>query len=147
VRRFRHAFIIKCSIERVWDFYTDIKHLEFITPTEMQLRIIRATSQRLGEGAEVWLSGKLVTRSTWHSKVTYLKPYEYVDEMLSGRFKTWRHLHRFRKVGEDQTEVIDEIEFELPYGMLGKVFERYACRQLRSVFTHRREATIRALEG
>ncbi len=63
---------------------------------------------------------------TWHSKVTFLKAYEYVDEMLVGQFKKWRHLHKFRNIDGKQTEIIDEIEFELPYGILGKLFEGYA---------------------
>jgi ligand-binding SRPBCC domain-containing protein len=57
---------------------------------------------------------------------TFLKAYEYVDEMLVGQFKKWRHLHKFRNIDGKQTEIIDEIEFELPYGILGKLFEGYA---------------------
>jgi ligand-binding SRPBCC domain-containing protein len=50
--------------------------------------------------------------------------------MLSGPFKKWRHLHRFGSIEGKQTEIIDEVDFELPYGILGKVFEGYAYKQL-----------------
>ena len=86
-------------------------------------------------------------RITWHSKILFLKPHEYVDEMLDGPFKKWRHVHKFRKVDEKQTQVIDEIEFELPYGILGKLFEGYAYKQLQQTFEHRKVATIKALEN
>ena len=147
MQRFKHAFTVNCNIDKVWKFYTDINHLAIITPKEMQIKVINATSQTLAQDSEVWLTGKLITRSTWHSKITYLKPYEYVDEMLSGRFKTWKHLHKFRQIDENQTEVIDEIDFELPYGFLGTMFEGYVHKQLQQIFLHRKAATIKALEN
>lgn len=145
MRRFRHTFTVNCDIDTVWKFYTDIKHLEVITPKDMQFRIVKA-NQVLTQGSEVYLSGKLMTKSAWHSKITYLKPYTYVDEMLSGRFKTWKHLHKFQKIDDNSTEVIDEIDFELPYGFLGRMLEGYVYNRLQEVFIHRKAATIKALE-
>ncbi len=145
MRRFSHAFVVDADIARVWDFYTDIGHLEVITPPEMQLKVIRTTTGRkLLQGTEVWLEGKLVTKSRWHSRITSLSPYQYVDEMLSGRFKIWKHLHAFQEAGE-ATKVIDEIDFELPYGLLGRMFEGYTSKRLEQIFAHRMQATIRAL--
>jgi hypothetical protein len=46
-----------------------------------------------------------------------------------------------------QTQVIDEIHFELPYGILGKLFDGYVYRRLEKIFCNRKLATIRALEN
>lgn len=145
MRRFRHSFTVNADIDRVWDFYTDMAHLQVVTPPEMKLSVVRTTHQKLVEGSEVWLAGKLVLKSEWHSRITLLRPYEYVDEMLSGRFKIWKHIHAFRKVDEKTTEVIDEIDFELRYGLVGRMLEGYAYAQLEKIFAHRKAATIRAL--
>lgn len=130
----------------MWDFYTDMRHLEVITSPQLHLRVLKTTHQKLVEGSEVWLTGKLVWQSTWHSRITSLAPYEYVDEMLTGRFKVWKHVHAFRKNGEKETEVIDEIDFELPYGPLGRLFGPFVVRQLKSTFEHRKIATRSELE-
>jgi ligand-binding SRPBCC domain-containing protein len=37
-----------------------------------------------------------------------------------------------------QTEVIDEVEFELPFSILGKLFEGYAYKQLQNTFEYRK---------
>ena len=142
-------------IDRVWEFYTDIKHLEIITPKEIELKITSATSQKLTKGSEIWLEGKIIMlfkRSKWHSVITSYsaspQQYLYVDEMLTGPFKKWRHLHKFYCVNSNQrqTQVIDEIHFELPYGMMiGKLFDGYAYRMPEKVFCYRKLATIRAL--
>jgi len=82
-----------------------------------------------------------------HGIITSLKPYEYVDEMLSGPFKKWKHLHKFHDLDHGQkTEVVDQVDFELPYGILGKLFEGYAYSQLRKIFDHRKIATIKNLQ-
>ena len=137
---------MNCPIDRVWEFYTDIKHLDIITPREIDLKIINTTSQKLTQGSEIWLEGKIITmisKNKWHSMITSysVSPQQclYVDEMLTGPFKIWRHLHKFYGVSNNnnqkQTQVIDEIDFELPYGIIGKLFDGYAYRRLET-FTY-----------
>jgi ligand-binding SRPBCC domain-containing protein len=151
LQAFKHSFVVNSSIDRVWEFYTDIKHLEIITPREMKLKVTNATSQKLTQGSEIWLEGKLViTMRRWHSIIKSLSPYQYVDEMLTGPFKKWRHSHKFYAIKIDnnqkQTEVIDDVEFEIPYSPIGKLFESYAYSRIQKLFDHRKAATIRALE-
>ena len=147
MRSFRHSFTVKADINKVWEFYTDIGHLQVISPPRMQLRLVKSTHQKLVQGSEVWLTGILLTRSNWHSKITALAPYEYVDEMLTGRFRVWKHVHGFRKIDDNTTEVIDEIDFQLHYGLLGRMFEGYVYSKLEKIFAHRKQATIKALEN
>lgn len=147
MRSFRHSFTVKADINKVWEFYTDIGHLQVISPPRMRLRLVKSTHQKLVQGSEVWLTGILLTRSNWHSKITVLAPYEYVDEMLTGRFRVWKHVHGFRKIDDNTTEVIDEIKFQLHYGLLGRMFEGYVYSKLEKIFAHRKQATIEALEN
>lgn len=149
MRTFRNSFIVKGSIERVWDFYTDVKHLETITPDKIDLKIINATDERIVLGQEIWISGKIITkiRSTWHSKITLARPYEYVDEMLTGPFRKWKHSHKFYNINGKQTEIEDIVEFELPYGIIGRLLEGCAYKQIQNIFEHRKIATLNALEN
>ena len=142
---------MNCPIDRVWEFYTDIKHLEIITPTEIELKITSATSQKLTQGSEFWLEGKLmISKRRWHSIIKSIEPYKYLDEMLTGPLKEWRHLHKFNDINinnnQKQTEVIDEVDFELPYNPVGKLFEGYVSRRLVKFFDYRKAATIKSLE-
>lgn len=92
MQNFKHKFIVNCPVERVWEFYTNVKHLEIISLKETDLKIINFTSQNIVKGQEIWCSGKIIAkirRTVWHSKITFLKPYERIDEMLAGPFKKW----------------------------------------------------------
>ncbi|MGC1929171.1 MAG: hypothetical protein WA667_09365 [Candidatus Nitrosopolaris sp.] len=109
----------------------------------MKLKIINATSEKLTEGSEIWLEAKLmISKSRWHSRIRSLRPYQYLDEMLTGPLRKWTHLHRFYDVNtnndQKQTEVIDEVDFEIPYGHIGKLFEGYAYSRLHKLFDHRK---------
>ena len=136
-------------IDKVWEFYTDIKHLEIVTPKEVKLKIINATSEKITEGSQIWLEANLIiVKTRWHSLIRSLKPYQYLDEMVKGPFKRWTHLHLLHSINDQkQTEVLDEINVEIPYGRIGKLFEGYAYTRLQKLFDHRKAATIRTLQG
>jgi hypothetical protein len=149
MRVFTNSFVVNCNVDKAWGFYTDIKHLKLITPLEVDLQIIDTTSQNISKGQEIWLCGKIIAkrRSRWHSRITSFMPYEYTDEMLEGPFKKWKHKHMFYDNEKKQTKILDEIEFELPYGLFGRLFEGYAIKNLQKIFEHRRQATKAALEA
>lgn len=147
MKQFKHSFVVNSDIDTVWKFYTNIRHLEIITPKIMGLEIIKSQNDVLQQGTEVWLKAKLLTKSKWHSRITYLKQYEYIDEMISGRFKLWQHLHIFNKLGDRKTEVTDQVNFELPYGFIGKLFENYVLSKLENIFAYREKATINVLKS
>ncbi len=53
-------------------------------------------------------------------KITQLVPYQYFeDAMQAGDFKSFRHEHHFKPI-ENGTIMIDLLEFESPYGFLGR---------------------------
>lgn len=50
------------------------------------------------------------------------RPTYFVDEQTKGPFKRWWHAHSFETAGEGTLQ-IDVIEFEAPFGVLGRVVE------------------------
>ncbi|WP_316930898.1 SRPBCC family protein [Lacinutrix jangbogonensis] len=55
------------------------------------------------------------------SKITVFEsPNYFVDEMVSGTFKSFKHEHIFASDGE-QTIMIDKFYFQSPFGILGKL--------------------------
>jgi ligand-binding SRPBCC domain-containing protein len=94
---------VNCPIDRVWECFTDIKHLEIINPKEIELKITKVTSHKLAQGSEIWVEGKITImlskRSKRYSMITSFsvspsvspQQRQYVDEMLTGPFEKWRH--------------------------------------------------------
>jgi ligand-binding SRPBCC domain-containing protein len=136
-------------VEKVWEFYTDIEHLNLITPKEARLKVLDSTGKRFIQGTQFRIQGRILLFPVqWHSVIKSITPYEYVDEMLSGPFKRWVHLHKFHyDVELNRTQVVDEVEFELPYGILNKLLDGFAIYELNKVFEYRKKATVEILEN
>ncbi|OUL64294.1 SRPBCC family protein [Flavobacterium sp. AJR] len=60
---------------------------------------------------------------THKSRITAMNFYDYfVDEMESGKFKSFKHEHFFEEENE-QTIMTDKLQYETPFGILGKLFD------------------------
>ena len=71
-----------------------------------------------------WQAKHLFKTRKFTSKITEMeKPIFFIDEMLKGDFKNFRHEHHF-KAAENGTIMIDLLNFETPYGIAGKIANR-----------------------
>ncbi len=55
--------------------------------------------------------------------VEMTRPERFVDEQVDGPFARWWHEHRFEEI-DAGTEMIDRVEYDAPFGPLGRVAER-----------------------
>ena len=140
--------MVNYSIDEVWNFYTDINHLEIVTPPNLKLKIIETSDRQIVEGFRMTVSGRLALyNSKWYSKISLVDKsrHKYIDEMVKGPFKKWKHVHLFSEFGKNQTVVTDKIEFELPYFFLGKLMEGYVENSLKKIFEYRKIQTMKNL--
>jgi ligand-binding SRPBCC domain-containing protein len=91
-----------------------------LTPPAAELQIVRI-AEPYGLGSEIEMSMRIgLQRVNWRARIVEFEPPRlFVDEMLEGPFKSWRHRHEFHADGPDQTRVVDTIDYELPLGLLG----------------------------
>ena len=150
MKHFYHEFEVDCDIDKVWKFYTNIGHLEVISPDEIKLNLVHCSDEILRKDTVACFSGKLIINANWCSRITFFEKYEYVDEMVRNEnrappFKIWKHRHTFKELNYRKTRVIDQIQFELPYGFLGKVLESFILFKISNIFKHRKLMTIEYL--
>lgn len=94
--------------------------------------------ERSGEQAVAGVTAGLIGRDefvTWrarHFGITWTmtsaiteweRPHRFVDEQRTGPFASFRHEHRFEPVASG-TRLVDHVEFEAPFGVLGRIAER-----------------------
>lgn len=120
------------------------------------------TSERAVRGVT---SGQMVLgdRVTWEARhlgktrrltsqiMEFDRPCRFVDEMVAGTFKSFRHEHRFGRA-DHGTAMLDVFEYEAPLGPLGRLadvlfLKRYMTRLLETRNRHIKamaEARVRA---
>ena len=146
--RFKYRSEFRCSPEQLFQFHERPDALSLLTPPGAGVKVISA-APNLKVGAEAVLSVPLLgpIRKRWHARHTvYQPPHLFVDEQISGPFRKWRHEHQIRKTASG-AELTDQVEYELPFGILGRLAAGWMIRrQLESMFRFRHEVTRKYVE-
>lgn len=93
----------------------------------------------LGETV-TWEAKHLMKTRRFTSKITAMRPFEsFTDEMIRGDFKSFKHQHHFKGI-DNGTIIIDIIEYETPYGIIGHIVNGlYLHRYLEALVKRRNE--------
>ena len=90
-----------------------------------------------------WRARHLGVWQTFTSKITAMDPpHHFVDEMVKGAFKNFRHEHFFFE-REGGTLMIDKLEFQAPYGLLGTLADQLVLKRYLTVFLKERNKHIK----
>lgn len=133
----------------VFSFFADARNLERLTPAGLSFAILTPGLIPMRPGAVIDYRIKLSgVPFRWRTLIEAFEPERrFVDVQAAGPYKTWRHVHEFRDAPGGGTEISDRVEYELPFGPLGRVAHAlFIRRQLAGIFDYRR-ATIAAMFG
>lgn len=117
---------ITAPVERVFDLSRNIS-LHKISTAHTHERVIAGVLNGLiSEGETVtWQAKHLYKEKIFTSKITAMKrPNNFTDEMIKGDFKKFLHQHYFKSI-DNGTIMIDMVDFESPYGIIGKLLNNY----------------------
>jgi ligand-binding SRPBCC domain-containing protein len=135
---------ISAPIERVFNLSRSI-NLHKISTADTNEEAIAGTTTGLINIDETvtWRAKHLFKTRQFTSKITAMKtPEHFTDEMLQGDFKSFKHYHHFKKV-DNGTIIIDIIDFESPYGSIGKIFNAIYLKKYLEKFLIKRNDTIK----
>jgi ligand-binding SRPBCC domain-containing protein len=138
--------------ERVFAFFADPANLPPLMPRWQRARVERAkyvaprgvSGVVAGEGSVITISFRpvplLPMRLAWDAYIVeFCRNEFFCDEQRRGPFKYFHHCHRIR--GEREGSVVrDEVEYEVPLGLLGDLANGLAVRrQIRALFRYRQK--------
>jgi ligand-binding SRPBCC domain-containing protein len=133
-------------LERVFGFFAQAENLETITPPWLQFRILTPKPVDMRAGATI--TYKLRVRGLplrWLTEIEeWNPPYRFVDVQKKGPYRVWRHTHTFSE-HNGGTKIVDRVEYELPFGPLGRLVHAVQVRRdVETIFDYR-EQRIRQL--
>jgi hypothetical protein len=133
-------------LEVVFKFFEDPHNLARITPPDLNFKVTTKDVE-MRNGALIdyeirWLGLPM----KWRTLITeYAPPHSFRDEQLHGPYKLWRHHHSFKEV-DGAAFISDRVEYELPWGILGRMAHAFIVgRQLRGIFAYRQHAIAKIL--
>ncbi len=147
--RFVKESVIDASAAEVFAFHERPDALERLQPPWQATRILQPPTS-LAVGTRVVLEIQ-VFGPFWQTLVAEHVAFEpgrmFADRMVTGPFASWLHTHLVTPKGPSRCVLTDDIEYELPLGVLGRVFGgAFARRTLERMFEFRHEVTRAACE-
>jgi uncharacterized protein (TIGR01777 family) len=113
--------------------------LERLTPPWEQMEVV-AQDGTIRDGERTILKlGRPPLRTIWRAvHHGYVEGQQFCDRQERGPFSAWDHVHRFVALGDRKSALIDEIEYRLPLGPLGRALAGGAVRRrLERTFRYR----------
>ena len=139
---------IAAPIEQCFDLARDVE-IHLATAAHTQERIVGGKSTgllELGDELTFEASHFGVRQKLTSRIVEYDRPHRFTDQMISGAFRSLRHVHEFERSGSG-TLMRDTLEWESPFGFLGFVADRLAIeRHLRDFLLQRNKELKRIAE-
>lgn len=147
--KFVQESVIDASAETVFAFHERPDAFARLQPP-WQTSEILLPPRSLEVGTRVVLRTKVgpIWQTIEAEHVAYEPGHMFADRMIRGPFASWLHRHVVTPRGPDRCVLTDDIDFELPLGVLGRVFgERFARRELTRLFAYRHQVTRAACEA
>jgi len=135
---------IAAPVERVFDLTRSISLHKISTAGTNEEAIAGTTSGLINLNETVTWKAKHLFKTRQHTSVISAMemPLHFTDEMTHGDFKSFKHQHHFKPV-DNGTIMIDILEFESPYGALGKFFNAVYLKKYLQKFLQKRNNTIK----
>lgn len=135
---------IAAPLERVFDLSRSINLHKISTIDTNEEAVAGRMSGLITEGEKVtWKAKHLYKTRFFTSKITEMVVNDFfIDEMVKGDFKSFKHEHHFKQV-DNGTIMIDLLVFESPYGMIGKFFNELYLKDYLKKLLLKRNAVIK----
>ena len=142
---FRAEQFVPHPLAEVFDFFSRAENLQELTPPWLNFRILDVSTNPVRQGTLIRYALRWrIFPIRWTTEILeFDPPQRFVDVQLKGPYKKWHHEHRF--VAENGgTRIFDEVQYELPFGALGAIANRFQVRRdVEAIFEFRREAIKR----
>ena len=128
-------------VDEIFAFFADAHNLEVITPPWLGFKILSMSTDSIEAGTTIRYRLRLHGIPVyWRTDIReWSPPHCFVDEQTSGPYKLWRHTHRFEAHG-GRTKMIDEVQYSLPFGVLGRIVHAVKVRRdVSRIFDYRRQ--------
>jgi ligand-binding SRPBCC domain-containing protein len=137
---------INAPIQTVFDLARNIDIHQQSTAQSNEKAIAGRTSGLIELGEKVTFRGKHFGFYLKHqSKITEMEtPNYFVDEMIKGHFKYFRHEHTFA-TQNGHTAMIDFLQYETPLGIFGKLFDKILLKKYLEDFLLKRNEMLKYL--
>jgi len=127
-------------LDEVFDFFSNEKNLEELTPPLLSFRVVNKSTENLQEGTKIKYKLKIHGIPTkWTSLITNWNPKkEFADIQIKGPYSKWYHRHLFKPLAEGVL-IMDRVVYRLPFAKFGgNTLHWFIRKDIETIFNYRR---------
>lgn len=133
------------SLEKAWDFFSDPKNLNTITPDSMNFKTLSGDERKMFAGQIIHykIAPFPSVSMQWVTEITHVEDKKFfVDEQRFGPYNFWHHKHFFTQI-DGGVLIEDIVHYKLSFGIVGQLFHPIIVRpKLEEIFKFRKEKLI-----
>lgn len=141
IHRLVQEQVLPVTMEEAWNFFSDPRNLDQITPDELGFRIESGADDSVHEGQVITYRVRIapLIRVRWVTEIKAVDPgRSFVDEQRFGPYKFWHHRHVFEEC-EGGARMTDTVCYAVGFGVIGGIIHMaFVGRKLRRIFEYRR---------
>jgi ligand-binding SRPBCC domain-containing protein len=137
---------LNADIETCFDTSRDIS-IHLLSTKQTNEKVISGRTSGLCELGDkiTWEARHFGLKQQLTVEITKLdRPYFFEDVMLKGAFKSMRHEHHFETNG-DKTVMMDKFYYEVPFGILGNIFNKLILERYMTNFIKTRNGVLKSI--
>jgi ligand-binding SRPBCC domain-containing protein len=137
---------IKATRDVCFDLSRSIDIHQLSTRQTKEKAIGGVTSGLIEEGEWVkWEAIHFMIKQTMTVQIKEMKPFRFfTDEMIQGPFKSMKHQHLY-EANYGKTLMTDKFQYEVPFGLIGKIFDKLILKPYLTRFLKHRNEVIKNL--
>ena len=139
-----HELVLEQWVPRpfneVFDFFSEAKNLELLTPPYLKFKIIRLSTEKIEKGTRLDYRLQLHgIRFNWQSLITeWQSGIKFSDRQTKGPYAFWEHTHEFSEK-DGGTVIRDRAVYEVPLWAPGDLLlHPFIRKDLEKIFAYRR---------
>ncbi|MFD2163529.1 hypothetical protein ACFSJU_14060 [Paradesertivirga mongoliensis] len=142
MHKLKQQQFLPISLEEAWNFFSNPKNLNKITPSNLVFEITSEVPETIYEGLMITYKIKpmLNISTKWCTEITLVKEKEvFVDEQRKGPYALWRHEHRFEALNEGVL-MTDTLDYRIGKSVFGWVAGKlFVHKKVREIFSYRQK--------
>ena len=138
-RLFEQQQCIPKPLNEVFDFFSDVKNLELLTPPLLNFKVLDKSTENIQEGTKINYKLKIHgVPAKWTSQIINWQPMnEFADVQLKGPYAKWYHRHLFRPLAGGVL-LEDKVVYRLPFSRIGgNLLHWFILMDIKTIFSYR----------
>ncbi len=131
---------INCSAAELYRWHEKPDAFERLSPPWSGVKILKPLAALANGETTSFLVSAGILSVAWVARMEEVEPgHRFVDVQTRGPFAFWRHEHMFVEEGPKCCWMNDRVTYQLPMGILGRLFAGKVSRDIERLFAFRHD--------